>query len=129
MSIQKSTDVTQLFVILTTSIFGAPMAGVVGPYILIIFAACTGVAWSLGRCSPQGKGQAFFYFVRVALTAVLLTVAISKATASFMPSVQEDWLIAPVALIIGLIGDDWRKVGEWIISTIKRVIDKKINKL
>lgn len=129
MPAQKSTDVMQLFVILTTSIFGQSMASIIGPYILIIFAACTGAAWSLGRCKPQDKGQAFFYFARIALTAVLLTVAISKAASSFMPNVQEDWLIAPVALIIGLIGDDWHKVGEWLINTARRFIDKKIDKL
>ena len=128
MPAQKSTDVMQLFVILTTSVFGPSMAGVVGPYLLIVFAAATGAAWSLGRCKPQGKGQAFFYFVRIALTAVLLTVAISKVAASFMPNVQEEWLIAPVALIIGLIGDDWCKVDEWLIDTIKRIIDEKIDR-
>lgn len=128
MPVQKSTDVAQLFVILTTSIFGPSMANVIGPYILILFAAATGAAWSLGRCKPQGKTQAFFYFIRIALMAVLLTVAISKAAASFMPNVQEDWLIAPVALIIGLIGDDWHKIGEWVIQTIKRLIDKRIDR-
>ena len=129
MPVQKSTDVMQLFVILTTSIFGPTMAGVIGPYILIVFAAATGAAWSLGRCKPQSKGQAFFYFVRIALVAVLLTVAISKAVASFMPNMQEDWLIAPVALIIGLIGDDWHKIGEWFVQTLKKLIDNKIDRL
>lgn len=118
----------QLFVILTTSIFGPSMAGVVGPYLLIVFAAATGAAWSLGRCSPQGKLQAFFYFVRITFTAILLTVAISKIAASFIDPVQEEWLIAPVALIIGLIADDWRKVGAWLLDTVQRFIDKKIDR-
>ena len=128
MPVQKSTDVMQLFVILTTSIFGPSMADIIGPYLLIVFAAATGAAWSLGRCRPQGKAQAFFYFVRIMLIAVLLTVAISQAAAAFMPSLQEEWLIAPVALIIGLIGDDWYKIGEWFINLLKRLIEKKLDK-
>lgn len=129
MPVQKSTDVLQLFVILATSIFGTSMAHVVGPYLLIVFAAAVGAAWSLGRCQPQGKAKAVFYFLRIVLTAVLLTVAISKVAATFLPSLDEEWLIAPVALIIGLIGDDWQSIGQWVVQLIKRVIDKKIDKL
>lgn len=119
----------QLFVILTTSIFGQSMAGVIGPYLLIILAASTGAAWSLGRCKLQSKTQALFYFTRIVCTAILLTVAISKVTASFMSNIQEEWLIAPVALIIGLIGDDWHKIGTWMLQVIKKLVDQKIDRL
>lgn len=125
---QNNTDVVQLFVVLAAAIFGPSMSEIIGPYILIICAAVTGAAWSLGRKKPQGKYNAWAYFLRIAFTAILLTVAISKLFIHFIPALKEEWLIAPVALIIGLIGDDWYPIGNWIIGVLKQFIEKKINK-
>jgi hypothetical protein len=127
MDTNNQTDVMQLFVIMVASIFGPSMAAIIGPYILIAFAAATGAGWSLGRREPKGKASALFYFVRVVFTAVLLTVGISKIAAGFIPSVEADWLVAPVALIIGLIGDDWYKIGEWFVQKVKLFVDRKMD--
>ena len=128
MTTNNQTDVMQLFVILAASIFGPSMAAVIGPYILIVFAAATGAGWSLGRREPRGKGSALFYFLRVVFTAILLTVAIAKIMASFIPPVEADFLVAPVALIIGLIGDDWKHVGAWFIGAVKRFVNSWIDR-
>jgi len=125
---QNNTDVMQLFVIMATSIFGPSMSQIIGPYILIAFAAATGAGWSLGRREPKGKASALFYFVRVVFTAILLTVAIAKIMASFIPPVEADFLVAPVALIIGLIGDDWKHVGAWFIGAVKRFVNSWIDR-
>lgn len=92
---QNNTDVMQLFVIMAASIFGPSMSQIIGPYILIVFAAATGAGWSLGRRGPGEKGRALFYFLRVVFTAILLTVAIAKIMASFIPPVEADFLVAP----------------------------------
>lgn len=119
----NQTDVLQVFIIVAASIFGPTMAQIIGPYSLIIVAAMTGAGWSVGR--KRGcKASAIWYFVRIVLTAILLTVAISKMAAGIIPSVEADWLIAPVAMIIGLIGDDWPKAGKWAISIAKRFVNR-----
>lgn len=128
MNPQQNNDVMQLFIILAASIFGPSMAHIIGPYVMIIAASCTGAAWSLSRREPKGKVNAFFYFVRISLTAVLLTVAISDITASFFPSLQSTFLYVPVALVIGLIGDDWYKMGAWLIDAAKRVFNSRIDR-
>lgn len=128
MNTQSNTDVMQLFVIMASSIFGPSMSQIIGPYLLIVFAAATGAGWSLGRTESKGRKAAIFYFLRIVFTAILLTVAISKVAASYIDPVEAEWLIAPVALIIGLIGDDWYKVGDWVLSICKRIIDKRIDK-
>ena len=125
---ENNTDVVQLFVILATSIFGPTVATVIGPYLLIIFAAITGATWSLGRRDSSGKVSAFFYFLRIVFTAVLLTVLIAQMVASYLPQPQEKSLIAPVALIIGIIGDDWLKLFSWLLVVSKKFADKLINK-
>lgn len=123
-----NTDVMQLFVVMTTSIFGPSVAMVIGPYLLIMFAAATGAAWSLGRRTTESKSSSVFYFVRVVFTAILLTTVIAKLTAGFMPELEVDFLIAPVALIIGLIGDDWYQVIDWMLSAGKKIANRIFNK-
>lgn len=124
----NQTDVMQLFVVMAAAIFGQPIADVVGPYLLIIFAAATGAGWSLGRREAKGKWSAFFYFVRVVFTAILLTVVIAKVVVMYMPKVEGELLIAPVALIIGLIGDDWLKVFDWLVEVGKKFANRFVNK-
>lgn len=128
MNTQSNTDVMQLCVIAAASIFGQSMAEIIGPYILIVFASATGAGWSLGRRDPAGKVNTMLYFIRIVLTAVLLTVAITKVVAGFVPQIEENGFIAPVAFIIGAIGDDWHRVGDWIISIGKRLIIRHIGK-
>ena len=124
MNTNNHTDVMQLFVILAASVFGPSMAAIIGPYILICFAAATGAGWSLGRREPKGKASALFYFVRIVLTAILLTVAIANVAAGFLPKVEADVLVAPVALIIGLIGDDWYRIGAWVVEAVQQYLRK-----
>lgn len=125
---KNTTDVMQLFVVMASSIFGSSAASVVGPYLLIIFAAITGAAWSLGRYEFKSKWSAFFYFLRVAFTAILLTVGISKLVGLYMASEQTDWLIAPVALIIGLIGNEWNQIFLWCFNAVTQLANKLLKK-
>lgn len=126
MTPQHDNGVMQLFIYLASFIFGHSAAHIIGPYAMIIAASCTGAAWSLGTGEPKGKVNAFFYFVRISLTAVLLTVAISDITASFFPSLESPIFYVPVALVIGLIGDNWYQVGAWLVDVIKRIVNNRI---
>ena len=125
---KKNTNVTQLFVVLTAAVFGSSMAVIIGPYLLIIVAAITGAAWSLGRRESKGKLNSLFYFVRIVLTAILLTVGIARLMASYVDGVEAEWLIVPVALIIGVVGDDWMKAFNWGVNAVKKMADKLLKK-
>ena len=62
MDTNNQTDVMHLFVIMAASIFGPSMAAIIGPYILIAFAAATGAGWSLGRRSPKARKALFILY-------------------------------------------------------------------
>jgi hypothetical protein len=122
------TDILQLFTAIASAICEGQIAAVIAPYLLIIFAALTGAGWSLGRRESTGKLSACFYFLRITFTALLLTAAIIKLVAYFIPDFGLDWMIAPVALAIGIIGDDWMKIFSWLSDAAKNIANRILNK-
>lgn len=125
---QNTTDVLDLFVTLAESLFDSAVASVIGPYLLIVFAAATGACWSLGRRESKGGWSALFYFIRVVATAVILTSVIAQLLTTYFKLADANLWIAPVALIIGVVGDDWLRVFRWFLDVIKRVANNKVNK-
>lgn len=124
----KNTSVMQLFVVMATAIVGPYAAEVVGIYLLIVFAALTGAAWSMGRHTFNKRWSAVFYFLRIVCIAVLLTVGITKIMVAYMDSVEADWLVAPVALIIVLIGDEWNRIFYWCFEAVSKIANTVLNK-
>lgn len=124
----KDADVMQLFEVLASTIFGSSVSSVIGPYLLIIFAAITGAAWSLGRRESKSKFDSLFYFLRVVFMAILITVTIARVMAGYWDGVEMEWLIAPVALVVGLIGDDWMKVFGWFANAARKLGNKILKK-
>jgi len=37
------------------------------------------------------------------------------------------WLLAPIALIVGCVGDDWPKVGRWVFTRVGRLFERRLN--
>ena len=128
MNEQNISDVMQLFVVFASSLFDASIAEVIGPYLLIVFAAVTGACWSLGKRESKGGWHAFFYFIRIVFTAILLTSVIAHLVTRYFNVSDVDLLIAPVALVIGVVGDDWLKAFSWLLDVIKKAVNKIVNK-
>ena len=110
---------------MSSVIFGPALASVVGPYAVIVIASTVGAAWALGRRASDAKLGAVLYFLRLNATAMLVTVSIASAAARWLGIVDRQWMLAPVALTVGCIGDDWPTVGRWIARRAGQLLERK----
>ena len=118
-------DPVNVAIALASIIFGPALASVIGPYAVIMMASTVGAAWSLGRREPGEKWGAAWYFVRLNTTAILITVSLANLAAQWIGSQESEWMLAPIALAVGVIGDDWPRVGRWLIGRAGRLIDRR----
>lgn len=106
-------------------IFGPALASLIGPYAVIIISATVGAAWALGRRDPAARLGAVWYFLRLNATAVIVTVGLATLAGRWLGINDHSWLLAPIALFVGGVGDDWPKVGQWILLRAARVLERK----
>lgn len=121
-------DPVTVMTALATILLGPKLASVIGPYAVILIAATTGAAWALGRRVASGRVTAVWYFVRMNATAVLLTVSIAAIARLFFGLDEDRWLLAPIALLVGGVGDDWPTIGRWVLERMGRLIERRISK-
>mgnify|MGYP003408038109 CR=1 FL=1 len=113
-----------VFTVIATSLFGAQMAYIVGPYIVIGIGAMGGAAVMIMSRKGDGNVRAFIYFIASAALAILLTVPVSMLAALVYEPIQDHWLFAPVSFGLGYLGDKWVPViFPWIGSKISAFID------
>ena len=101
------------------------MSTVIGPYAVIILAATTGAGWGLGRCPPMSRGQGALYFLKLNCTALLVTVPIASGVQFILGWQDANWLLVPVGLLVGGVGNSWPKVGEWFVGWLGRLLEKR----
>lgn len=118
-------DPTAAITVLMAAFFGAELSQIIGPYAVIILAATTGAGWGLGRCPPMTRSQGAWYFLKLNLTALLVTVPISSAAQSLFELKEANWLLVPVGLLVGGVGDSWPVVGQWFVLWIGRLLEKR----
>lgn len=118
-------DPVSVSIALASIIFGPALAGVIGPYAVIIISATVGAAWALGRRDPAVRLSAAWYFLRLNATAVLITVSLANLAARWLGADDSRWMLAPIALLVGCIGDDWPRVGRWLLMRASRVIERR----
>lgn len=128
MNEQNSADIVQLFMSFCMTFLDTPIAQVVGPYLLITFAAVTGAFWSLKKTQIQGCWSTLLYFIRIVAIAVVFTSVIVNVLTSYVNFADANLWIAPVALVIGVLGDDWLKVFTWLFDVIKKIVNQIVNK-
>lgn len=114
MTQQPLADVVGLFVVLAALAFSNEVAAVVAPYMVIIIASVVGASFSLGRRVKTSRAWALLFFVRIAGLAIIVTGMLSALAISYQPGLSERLLLAPIALLIGWIGDDWPAVFGFI---------------
>ena len=102
------------------------IAALIGPYAVIILAATTGAAWSLGKRDPATRSSAVWYFLKLNATAVLLVVGLATLVTQMWPAFTGvHWMLAPISLLVGGVGDDWPDVGRWVVGRLGRLIDNR----
>lgn len=104
-------------------IFGPEVAVFVGPYVVILLASTIGASFALARREVATRGNAVWFFVRTNGLAVLLTVGIASLVSGHHPDLTEKALIAPIAFVVGLIGDDWPNLARWAGSKVNSLVD------
>ena len=113
------TDVIGLFVLISTAVFSAEAAAIIGPYMAIVVAAAIGASFSLAKREKTTRMSALWFFLRVCGLAVVVAGGLSALLAKFHPVLTERALLAPVAFAIGLVGDDWGSVGRWGLEFVR----------
>lgn len=118
-------DPVSVAIALAGVIFGPALAGVIGPYAVIIISATVGAAWALGRRDPAARLSAAWYFLRLNATAVVVTVGLAQLVGRWLGGEDQSWLLAPIALIVGGVGDDWPRVGRWLLEHAGRILERR----
>lgn len=117
---------TAAVTLLLTAAFGPVLAGIIGPYSVIIICALVGGGWSLSRREPTDRGSATIFLLLITSSATFLTVGASYILNHLWLSLESaTWLLAPVSMLIGIIGHDWPRVGKWLVGPISRWIEDK----
>lgn len=116
-------DPVSVAALILTAAFGPHLSPVAAPYAVILLSASTGASWALTRREPGPRFSAAWFVLRINLSAVLLTWLIAEALRQWKPDLTTLWLLAPVSLLIGAIGDDWLGIGRWAVAKLRRVID------
>lgn len=123
MATSSLTDAVGLSIVIAAAAFSPEVAQVVGPYVLIAAASVIGASFALARRPPSSRWGAVFYFTRVVGLAILLTVGLSTWLSTRHPDFSERALLAPVALLIGFIGDGWPTLLAKVVSSLYGFID------
>lgn len=108
---------------LASMLFGPEVAVYVGPYVVILLASTVGASFALARRTVESRSNAVWFFLRTNGLAVLLTVALATAIAGHYPDLTERVLIAPIAFLLGFIGDDWPHLLKWAGAKVNALID------
>jgi hypothetical protein len=117
------TDFVSVMVVIATLFFSPKVAAIVGPYFAIILASSVGASFSLARREPTTRMLAVMFFVRIIGLASLLTVGVASLLHAYTPVFEERWLVAPIALIVGYVGDDWGSLLAWAGRKINALVD------
>lgn len=121
----KNLDPTAALTVVMASVFGSELSAIIGPYAVIVLAATTGAGWGLGRCAPMNKWEGAWYFLKLNLTAILVTVPLSTGVQNILGWHDANWLLVPVGLLVGGVGNDWPKVGAWFVNWLGRLIERR----
>ena len=119
-------DPVSVAIALAGVLFGPALAAVVGPYAVIIISATVGAAWALGRRDPDLTLGAAWYFLRLNATAVVVTVSLARLAGMWIGVEDLSWLLAPVALVVGGVGDDWPRLGRWMLVRAGRIFEHRV---
>lgn len=118
-------DPVNVAIALASVIFGPALAAVIGPYAVILIASTVGAAWALGRRDPSARLGAAWYFLRLNATAVLITAGLASLAGQWMGRSDTTWMLAPIALLVGGVGDDWPRLGRWVFERIGRILERR----
>lgn len=120
-------DIVAVLAMVGGLLFANPvLAQALAPYATIFFAGLIGTMWSLSRRpsdhTPGHRMRGAFFVLRVIGAALIVTLPVAFWAAPKLGIEQERYLVAPIAFIIGAVGDasDWRKLLLWGLNFFLR---------
>jgi hypothetical protein len=120
-------DFVALLVLVGGLLFSNPqLAQALAPYATIFFSGLIGTMWSLSRRpadrEPGHRVRGALFMARIIGAAMIVTLPLAVWAAPKLGIEQERYLVAPIAFIIGAVGDasDWRKLLSWILNLFLR---------
>lgn len=120
-------DPVNVTVSLLAALIGPALAAIIGPYAVILIASTVGAAWALGRRDPTAKFGAAAYFLRLNATAAVVTVGLASALGTWLGHDDPTWMLAPIALVIGGVGDDWPRLMLWLGRRAIRLVERRVD--
>lgn len=123
MNQQPLADIVALAILIAAAVFSRAVAEVVGPYLVIVVASAIGASFALARREKSTRGRALWFFTRVVGLAVLLTVGAAAAVSAVRPDLAPRTLLAPIALLIGFIGDGWPRLLARTVQMLYGLLD------
>lgn len=118
-------DLLVLLTALLAAAFSPQLAAVLAPYVVIILGALLGTAWGLKRRAPAGSGHAWAFVALMLATAFIFTMPAALWLQRYTGGVSYQWLLGPIAAIIGAVGEDWPHVGSWAAGFVRRALGKQ----
>lgn len=123
MTSQSTTDIVGLFVFIAALIFSNEVAAMVGPYMVIAVAATVGASFSVARRDKSTRLSAVWFFVKVVCLALLFTGGLAALAINYYPTLNDRALLAPIALLVGFVGDGWPAVLSKIVRFFIGMLD------
>ena len=92
-----------------------------GPYVLIALAAMAGSLWPLSAARTSSAADGAWLLIRCTLTALVLTSLLASIVERLWGVPVSEGL-APVALLIGSMGNGWRPVLSGLANVLRNAI-------
>lgn len=118
-------DIIYLLGLLGGVVFSNPViAQAVAPYAAVFFAALVGSMWALSRqpadTSAGHRLRGAFFIARVVGLALIITVPLASWIAPKIGFTHEQYLFAPLAFLVGGIGDDHKSFFDYCLNFFLR---------
>lgn len=116
-------DPISVLVAAASLLFAQEVADIVGPYLIILFASSIGASFALKARPESSKLSAVGFYARVNGLAVLLTFFVASIVHQYYPTANISTYFAPVAFVIGFVGDRWPSVFMWAARKLSKFVD------
>lgn len=118
-------DLLVLFTALFALVFSPSLAALLAPYAVIILGALLGAGWGLKRRAPDAPGDMWAFTGLMLGTALIFTMPAAVYLQQYIGPGSVQWTLAPLALGIAAVGDDWSRVGAWAFDLGRRIITRR----
>jgi hypothetical protein len=98
------------------------LAGIVGPYAIIVLASVLGAGAALANRDPLDRGPSFLFFARAVLVALLATVPVATIVAAYFEGWQAQWLFIPGAVMLSYWSDKSKAIFSFVGGQMKLLI-------